>query len=291
MDLSQPIKYSAGSGKWSLSGPVRCELDNQLIGLCERFESMSPAERESFAARPLHSGSGWTLITFAQRMAVFALRENDPQLFKTGMRGFGLAGTGHDPRDVMSVSAKLIYVALRLGLDPVELAEPGLIHTPLIRQWFSDVADRVREVDWLTKHWGFREVETELGIGLIDSSGQYHPETELIGLAMRICRTIEDDDHYFSTRIKLDQAESRLLTPTGGAWMIANPNPDAHPEMKKQMLHMRLLELASTGQVCQFSERHKISSNEAGLFITHDKLVFTLTARFLGVGSRKCGDK
>ncbi len=274
MNLSQPIKYSGGSGKWSLVGPVRCALDNQLIGVCEQFESMSPAERQNFAAQPIHTDTDWTLFTFALRMAVFALRENDPQTFKTGMRGFGLASR-HDPRDIMTASAKLIYVALRLGLDPEQLSGPEWIHQPWMRQWFTNVAERNREVDWQSNHWRIREVDTELGVGLINSSGQYHPQTDLLKLAMRICRIVEGDDRYFSTDIQLDQAGR----PGSGVWMIANPNPDAHPEMKNQMLHMRLFELASAEQVCQLAEKYRIPSNEAGLFISHDKLVFMLFAR------------
>ena len=126
-----------------------------------------------------------------------------------------------------------------------------------------------------TKHWRIREVDTELGVGLINSSGQYHPQTDLLKLAMRICRIVEGDDRYHSTSIQLDQAGR----PGSGVWMIADPNPDAHPEMKKQMLHMRLFELASAEQVCQLAEKYRMPSNQAGLFITHDRLVFMLFAR------------
>ena len=148
-----------------------------------------------------------------------------------------------------------------------------------MKKRFLNVAERKREVDWQIRDWGFQEVVTELGLGLIDQSGRYHPTTDLIALAMRICRIIEGDDHYLSTSIQLAQAGRRMFTPVGGAWMIANPNPDAHPEMNNQMLHMRLLELTSVEQAARFAEQYKIRSNEAGMFVTHDRLVFTLTAR------------
>lgn len=37
MNLIEPIKYPEGCGKWSLVGPVWCEMDDQLHALCERF--------------------------------------------------------------------------------------------------------------------------------------------------------------------------------------------------------------------------------------------------------------
>lgn len=279
MNLIEPIKYPEGCGKWSLVGPVWCKMDDHLHALCERFESMNSTERDSFSAQAVHPESGWTLLTFGLRMALFALRKKNPQLLKTGLCGFGLAGNPKDPRDIMTASAKLIYIAERLELTPETFVEQGMRYHPWMQQWFNNAAQRNREVDWQIKDWGFREMETELGLGLIANGGQYAPEADLIGLAMRICRIVESDFHYRSSSLQLDQKRNSLFTPTGEVWMIANPNPDAHPEMKKQMLHMRLFELANAEDVCQYMENRKIPANEAGFFVIHDKLVFTLTAR------------
>ena len=279
MNLAKPVRYAAGSGKWSLVGPVRCDLDNQFIAVCKRFEAMSLAERERFASQSIHPDTCWTLLTFAKRMGVFALRENDPHLFLTGLRGFGLLTNNEDPRDIMSASSRLIYVAEKFGLDPVQLAFDGRIHQPWMQRWYLDVAERKRAANWHLKDWGFREINSELGVGLIGSCGRYDPEIDLIKLAMRICRIVEADDGYVSSSFQIERPRGDLYASIrGGLWMIGKPNPLQHPDMKKQSLHMWLTLFEAVDQSLKCFENYKVDSTKAGFAFAHEKLFFSFAA-------------
>jgi hypothetical protein len=213
-------------------------------------------------------------------MAVFGLRDSDPRRLLTGLRGFGLLNNREDPRDIMIASARLIYVAEKFGIDPQQLVEDSWIYHPWMKRWFLDVASREREIDWHLKHWGFREIHSELGIGLINSSGHYHPELDLVKLAMRICRIVESDEDYLSTSLQIDRPAGDSLTPYRGFLQLrAHPNPDAHPEMKKQLLHFQLVEFESAEQARQFTRNYKITSEEVGFVTIHEKLALALRAR------------
>ncbi len=280
MDLSKPIQYTSGSGKWSLVGPVRCGLDNELIELCTRFESMNSEQRVRSAILPKHSETRWTLFMFAQRMAVFALRDNNPNLLATGLVGLGLVSDRIDPRDIMSASAKLIYVAQRLGLNPLELAENGRTHHSRIQELYLNVAQRDHEVDWHSKHWGFCEIDSELGVGLIGSRGSYDPTIDLVGLAMRICRIVEADSNYSATSLQIDQPRGAHFAPNrGGLSMSGIPNQAAHAQMKDQSLKMRLVEFETVADADRWVKNHQVASNEVSLTMAYDRLIFTLTAR------------
>lgn len=266
---------------------------------------MSDAQRELFTTQKVNSDTAWTILVFSKRMALFALRENDPQLFKLAMVAFGMVDDRNDPRDIMKVSSELIYLGLRLGLKPERFVEQGWIHSPWMQKWFDNVAQRPREDGWEKRDWHIREVQTELGLGLIRCDGNYHPQTDLIKLAMRICRIIESDLTYLSTTIVLDNRQPKpkphselianpnsIITPcTGCVWISGYPNPDFRPEMKNQSLHVRLYELGNDEQVRKLTEEHKFPSNLAGLMIADGRLILTLTAKSWVLGRRQCGNQ
>lgn len=286
MDLNEPIRYPNECGRWELLGPVRCELDDDFAKFCRRVAALSKTERQAIAASPIHVETSLSLIWFASRSAVLALRDGDQALLESGICGLGLASQHHDLRDVLATAAKLVYVAERLGVDPdhLHLLAQELIVQPSLRQGIETIVQRPREPGWQICDWGFREVETELGIGLIEGGGDYAPTIDLLGLAMRICRRIERDPGYLTTAIGIERTDACEFLPRAGLEIWAQPKPTDHPEMKNQRLHLRLMEFTSSEEALDISSQYHPSASEVGFSTAAGKLALRLSACRLDLG-------
>lgn len=144
----------------------------------------------------------FTLVTFAQRCVLAALRTEDAERVSLGWAALAMIDLNRcaDPRDVWMAARLVRYATDRLGLDPgpaahlaFELADPDT--ADLLAEVIAD-----DEAD-LTQDCGMREVMTATGPILVDDDDEtYRPDTDLVDIALRLTVLLAEYD-YADARI------------------------------------------------------------------------------------------
>ena len=258
-DPDSPKAYQSRKGEWGLLNPTQVPLDDELRALARDYASKDADERAR--VRGTLPVKPHTLLYFAKRSAVFALRTRDLEIVRDGLRAIAMLDTKNiDYRDILMSIAVLHHAAERLGADvaaefnaAAELAPAG---TAKHLNLFPSREPRSKD---LGKSWGYREVELDSGIGLASSGfAPYDPQHNLADFGIRIARVIGSDD-YRVNQIQLasklnavwlegiDDArvKSILATATAGVSVNARLNPDAHADAAVQSFNVYTIELLS----------------------------------------------
>lgn len=181
------LEYDFERGELSLLKPVLHPLDRRLASLCKRFAKSSEEKRAAMRAA-ISKEEFYTLLAFAHRAAVFAIREQRAAWAVDGLTAVTMIEAERvDWRDILVALGLLHHAATRAGLaadrvfvDLSTLAEPG---TAELMQGFRE---RPRG-DKNLASWGFEEVETDAGIGLIQGGfGRCKPTYDLIAIAVEM---------------------------------------------------------------------------------------------------------
>ena len=284
MALSWDFEYSTlAKHEINLINPVFNELDDQLFELATELEQSSPTQRDDIRAS-MSSATSWTLVTFATRAAVFALRDEAPDKVRASFTMLAMALRRNDPRDIIIAANKILYVAARLGVAvPASLREQVARSDRHTQQMIGKQFEK--EADEYLNPRSFREMQTRFGIGLVDSDGApFEPESDLLEGAIEIVELVKSDKCYSSVSARI---ESRTVhQPNRGAfWFVARPDLDAHPDMRHQMFHMRLIEFPDEATLNQGqSLMGKANSSEVNLKVSHQNLLFTAVARSIVIG-------
>ena len=136
----------------------------------------------------------YTLMTFARRCVLAALRNEDPGAAEAAFDALSAIDVERvDWRDVMVAASLASYAARRVGLGADEVlagavrrAEPQV----------AEILERAvtQDVD-LAGDWGYREVRTADGPVLIESDGELAAE-ELLPVLLAAAEAVEDDGMY-----------------------------------------------------------------------------------------------
>ncbi len=182
----------------------------------------------------------YTVLRYARRAAVRALRAGDEDDQSGGQRGHGGHGGQQiaaravnalaaidtdrvDARDLIWQAGLLAYAVRRTGGDVVAVFEAAAARAD------SQTAGHLREIGGRPpgelREWGFREVKTAGGIGLAqDDGGRYQARDDLIDIAERIAAQIAADGTW------------QLSEPAVGAqpqpvWLRVDRYPEPDPEL------------------------------------------------------------
>jgi hypothetical protein len=138
-------------------------------------------------------GDFYTLITYARRMTVMSLRQNDSFPAISGLTALAMIDRERlDWRDLSWAAGLLSFTLVTLGEDTRDkfseaatLAEAGTAET--LRRFENSPASDLRP-------WRFRAVETTDGLGLVSDEGQpYEPTVDLLRLSEAWGKFVEDD--------------------------------------------------------------------------------------------------
>jgi len=160
-------KYDFEGGGMSLLQPARQPLDSRLASLCQRFAKGTDPRRASLR-RAISMEEFYTLLAFAHRAVVFAIREQSAAWVVDGLTAVTMIEAERvDWRDILVALGLLHHAATRAGLNADQvfrelsaLAEPGTA------ELMHDFCKRPQR-DKKLAAWGFEEAETDEGIGLI----------------------------------------------------------------------------------------------------------------------------
>jgi hypothetical protein len=289
------IAYDPWRGEVYLHTFVDSPVDEELRKFVSSYSALD-AESMARVRASLTMDDFYTLVTFARRCAVSAMRDPDQARAQDGVVALTAVDAQRlDWRDV-SVAAALLSHAL-------DDRGASFRHASGVAE--SNVADILRRfadepVKELTS-WGYREVETPGGAVLIDDWGEpYDPATDLIELAFEISGLLRGDV-YEVTNIVAGSDLPAVWLPSGdpAATETATSSllgcvslngalrPEAHRKAEDQQLTVFLAEAADqndAGVIAAASSVQPGSSHEA-LGLADDRLCSVTVARSFVDGS------
>ena len=120
-EMLDAIHKSAGS-------PEISEIDRQIEGFCDEY--LVASEEQRMNLRQVAT-NGWSLLHYAHRMAIRAMRTRDSGRIRLGLVSLVLESARSDPRETVTCLAMLLHAALYIGADFGHLAdEAATIATP-----------------------------------------------------------------------------------------------------------------------------------------------------------------
>ena len=166
--------------------------DEIVDDLVTQFAAAGRGDREARRS-DLTMDDFYTLLTYARRAAVRAIRSRDEAVASRGVTALALIDLDRvDWRDVAWQAGLLSYAIHRIGgtaSGAFEMAatladgESAAFLRSLASRPPADLSE-----------WGFREVQTAEGAGLIEDEGApYRPESDLVGLAEALAAGVRGD--------------------------------------------------------------------------------------------------
>ena len=249
--------YNPWRGETSLIDPKEIGLDGDIREVVRRFAAEADSVRATLRASTSMDGF-YTLLTFARRASVFAMRQRSVAWVTDGLAAVAMIEADRtDPRDILMALSVLYHAAGRVGADPNELfREAASISEPSVAELITQYASRPRDEKDLRSSWGLAEIETENGVGLIDwGFKEYHPTSDLGQVIMDIAELVAADKYQPESvsiaeslpavwlTTKEDRSAEQLVERVrGGASLLANLRPEYNPDDEDQGLIIFLVE-------------------------------------------------
>lgn len=256
--------YDFFRGELDLLNPAPSQLDAKVRSLCRRYVEANDEERSELRAA-LSMDEFYVLIFFGERAAVFALRESDPDFIADGLSGLAMIERDRvDFRDIVMSLALLYHSAAKVSDDPNKMfREAAALAEPGVAELFTNFIEGPEEYRDLQESWGYAEVKTTYGIGLIGwGFAEYEPTTNLAKVAVEI-RQLISQDKYYPDSIKIastippvwlgggvDEEINKVLTSVrGGASVSGSLRPSEHVAHNSQQFSVFLVETADPADV------------------------------------------
>jgi len=294
-------RYEFSPDELDLINPRPQALDAAIGELCRRYAQGTAADRARMR-NSISMEEFYTLLNFARRASVFALRERKPERLAEGLTAVAMVEQERvDFRDMLWALSLLHHAARRIGADPAKpfrdaarLAEPETSKLIL-----GFLARPEREKD-LRASWGYDEVETEGGPGLIRRDYKpYNPIHDLKRLAVEIARLVAADKYTSASPSVaadlppvwlegVDDAALRraLGAVRAGANVAAHLKPGLHPDADSQQFTVFVVETADEAgarTLLDLSKR-KRGAGVATLGLAEGRLFCLVVARSFTVG-------
>jgi hypothetical protein len=236
-------------------------LDDQLTEICRRFVGSDAATRATMRTS-VSRDDFYTLLDFAQRSAVFALRDNQPSHIIDGLTAIAIIETRRvDFRDALVRLALLYNAAIKIGGNPDALVRDAIaLAEPDVSALIEGFINRPPSYKDLSQ-WGHMIVETENGLALVPSRHKpYAPTCPMHRVAFELAQLIEVDKYRAAVELQTDlpsfwlsgvddkMLAKALQVVVAGAQVTGHLRPDklehipGHPA--RQMLLLFLVELA-----------------------------------------------
>lgn len=248
--------YDFWRGETFLVDPAPCDLDDVLREVVRSYAASDPQQRIALRASTTEH-QFYTLMMFAMRCAVFAVRQKDVEIARDGLTAVAMFDAERmDFRDIPSSLPLLYHAANRSGANADDMFRQ------VSRLADTAVAEQiVRFADLPQKHRSLRsglfiEVQTVNGLGFARRGMEvYDPTLDLESLALAVARLIAADKYQLDgvsiesrlPRVWLPDGENAKLDPVlanvrGGARVTASLRPEANPAKNKQSLLVFLVE-------------------------------------------------
>ena len=248
--------YDFWHGDQSLFDPAPSPLDDVLRQVVRKYAAIEPQQRA--AIRESISMDGfYTLMTFASRSAVFAIRERNVAFVRDGLTAIAMIDQERvDFRDIPTNLPLLYHAATRIGADA-----DGMFRQ-IGRLSETEVGEQiVRFAEWPPERRSLRsglfvEVQTEKGVGFIGRDiEKYKPTLDLESLVIAVARLVAADKYQpesvsvetelppiWLSRGKNADLDRVLARVRGGATIHARLRPNEHPKHAEQGFFVFIVE-------------------------------------------------
>jgi hypothetical protein len=217
------VAYDPAGGELSLfhfAGTAKDEIIDEFV---DRFADASGEER-ALQRSSLTMRDFYTVLSYARRAAVRALRSNDAELACRGVAALSVIDENRiDWRDLAWQAGILSYAIHRISGNVTEAFATAASladgETAALLSGFSH-----QPVDSLGA-WGFREIQLSDGIGLIEDGGKlYRPRSDLVAVAEAVAASLADDIWQLS--------EPATGSDLPAIWLSARPPEDLEPAIR-----------------------------------------------------------
>jgi hypothetical protein len=264
--------YDQWLGQLGLYDPEEVPLDLALRDFVRGYRRLGADERES-VRHSVSFDEAYTLLAFARRSAVFALRAAGVEAVADGLAACAAIEVERtDYRDVLVAIALLHHSAVRTGSETGRLlTDTGKTGEPALRELIDGFLARSAAEQDLRDAWGWVEIEAPGGTGLLAWGFRpWMPSLDLVGPAMAIA-TVIDADAYRAADVTLateipevwlaDAADPGLGSLIGAArgtiTIQGRMRPAASPDHDSQQLTIFLLEATDADAAMRLVEMAK----------------------------------
>ncbi|HZR48476.1 MAG TPA: hypothetical protein VFB06_03060 [Streptosporangiaceae bacterium] len=126
-----------------------------------------------------------TVLTYAGRAAMRTLRSGEPSVARRGVAALAIVNSDRDDVDARDVAWQAGLLSYAIGRVSADAA--GAFRTAAaiaVGETAGLLSRRAKQPVTNLGDWGFREVRTSGGVGLVQDRGQpYQPESDLLGIA------------------------------------------------------------------------------------------------------------
>lgn len=263
------MDYDAWRGEDSLINPVKNSLDSEVVALCQKF-AKSDAQARADMRTSISTDEAYTLITFSQRAAVFAMREHDVNWVNNGLTAIAMTEAPRtDPRDILWALSLLYHSAKKVGANADQIfRDTAKLSEPQVAELLTGFVERRPNDKDIRSAWGYDEVETKGGIGFIRWGNKtYQPTGDFKKVVIDIADLVSKDKYQSSSVHVADELpsiwlkskenpslESVLQKVRAGGTINADLRPNEHPTYKSQTLMIFLVEMADERAVQELQE-------------------------------------
>lgn len=249
--------YDVWKGELQLWNPQPVPLDSALSAVV-RSLAAAPADVRAQARGRISMEQFYTLLNFSQRAAVIGLREKNVERVRDGLAAVALIERARiDDRNIPLVLSLLYHATVRIGADADALfSASAALAEPAVSQTIRQFAASAPEVKSLRDAWGFSEVQTSAGIGIIGwGFTEYQPTTNLAALVLEMAEVVERDQ-YLAVSVEIAtvlpdvwllagqvRTIPEIRTVRGGARIRGELRPGAHQPDGSQHLLIFVVEL------------------------------------------------
>jgi len=213
--------YDKEAGDFDLAAIVEKPLDKDLQAVVRAFETWPP-EKRAEGRRHISMDDQYTLIHFARRSSVFALREKSVERCREGLLALAMIDERRiDPRDASWAAGLLAHAIRSVRADRERLA---VRVAPLATSGMAQILKQVDSGSNLSD-WGYEQIETKSGgIGLVRTDGErFEPTIDMTGLALRLAAAVQRSRYT---------AEPQIAVEVPAVWFEKSHRSDAEELLK-----------------------------------------------------------
>jgi hypothetical protein len=298
------VAYDATRHEHDLLRPADSPVDAAVLRLVEAFDHAGTTEREDLRSR-LSLNDFYTLITFARRSCVRALRDDDARPAVAGLTALVMVDADRvDWRDVLVALALVSFVLRELGggvdslfNDAISRATPGVAE--MLVRFIRPSSEDLDPVNW-----GVRLVETTDGLGLVDTGYEFFdPSVDLLGMSLAVSDAVEGDEYRMSSpriaeRLPVvwlpgadPKAANRVVDSCVGCVVLSGRLNRGGVNPGSQQITVFLVEAGSEDDA-EMLERWASGGSHAALGVRHGSLFCLVVARSFveGVAAHETAD-
>lgn len=195
--LPAGLRYDPSFGELDMGNPVRDRTDDELTAFCDRYAASNPRGRSQLRD-DASLDDFYTLLSFSQRAAVFAMRKRGVSPIADGLAAIAAVEPHRiDYRDALVALSLLHHAARVVGANPRALfGKAASLAGAEMSQLILGFLKRSEHERDIQESWGYTAVETGRGPAFLQwGSELYQPTRPLHPLGLAVAELMKRDQY------------------------------------------------------------------------------------------------